>query len=138
MTKYLDEKGLATLWGKIKAADAAVRDDATAAIKEVVGAAPETLDTLKELADALGNDSDFAATVTKKLTELSTAIDGKADKEDGKSLVSDTEIAKLAGLSGQSATDAAIADAKKAGTDAQSAIDAFTAITDEEITAACV
>lgn len=138
MAKYLDETGLATLWGKIKAADAAVKSEAEAAIEAVVGAAPEALDTLKELADALDNDASFASTITNKITELTTALDGKVDKEDGKSLVSDTEIEKLAGLSSQETIDAAIADAKKAGTDAQEAIDAFIAITDDEIDTTCV
>ena len=40
-----------------------------ARIQEVVAAAPEALDTLKELADALGNDPDFAGTVTAELSK---------------------------------------------------------------------
>lgn len=36
-------------------------------IQNVVGAAPTALDTLKELADALGNDANFASTVTTAL-----------------------------------------------------------------------
>ncbi|MGG7669683.1 phage tail protein [Yersinia sp. J1] len=39
------------------------------AIAALAGTAPETLDTLKELADALGNDPNFATTVLNKLTE---------------------------------------------------------------------
>lgn len=35
-----------------------------AKVSGLVGAAPEALDTLKELADALGNDPNFAATIT--------------------------------------------------------------------------
>ena len=42
-------------------------------ISALVNSAPETLDTLKELADALGNDADFATTVTN-------ALSGKLDK----------------------------------------------------------
>ena len=49
------------------------------AIQAVVGAAPAALDTLKEIADALNNDPDFAATMT---TELSK----KADKSEIPSL----------------------------------------------------
>ncbi len=37
------------------------------AIAALAGTAPETLDTLKELADALGNDPNFATSVTKAL-----------------------------------------------------------------------
>lgn len=43
-------------------------------IKKVVGSAPEALDTLKEISDALNNDSDFAGTMTKQLAN-------KSDKE---------------------------------------------------------
>ena len=45
----------------------------------IVDSAPETLDTLKELSAALGNDANFAATV-------STQIGNKVDKVDGKGL----------------------------------------------------
>lgn len=45
----------------------------------IVNSAPETLDTLKELATALGNDANFATTV-------STQIGKKVDKADGMSL----------------------------------------------------
>lgn len=43
-------------------------------IEAVVGSAPEALDTLKELSDALGNDANFAATVT---TELGNKLNTK-------------------------------------------------------------
>ena len=39
------------------------------ALAALAGCAPETLDTLKELADALGNDPNFATTVLNKLAE---------------------------------------------------------------------
>lgn len=54
-----------------------------ARIQEVVAAAPEALDTLKELADALGNDPDFAGTVTEELSKKANSVDvytkGEAD-----------------------------------------------------------
>ena len=46
-----------------------------AAIQKVIGSAPGVLDTLKEIADALGNDPNFATTITNKLTELKGIID---------------------------------------------------------------
>jgi len=50
------------------ALDAAVANvDVTAEVASIVGAAPEALDTLNELAAALGNDANFAATVTNSL-----------------------------------------------------------------------
>lgn len=46
-----------------------------AAITALIGAAPGALDTLKELADALGDDANFAATVTTALaTKATTAL----------------------------------------------------------------
>lgn len=46
-----------------------------ALIQNVVGAAPTTLDTLKELADALGNDANFATTITTALSNKVNAAD---------------------------------------------------------------
>jgi microcystin-dependent protein len=45
---------------------------AASAAAGVVNAAPSTLDTLKELADALGNDASFATTVTNALATKAT------------------------------------------------------------------
>ena len=47
-------------------------------IAQVVDAAPTSLDTLNELAAALGDDANFAATVTNELGSLQTQIDAKA------------------------------------------------------------
>lgn len=55
-----------------------------AKIKTVVGAAPEALDTLKELADALGNDANFASTITTELAKKVNTADLTA--------ITDTEI----------------------------------------------
>lgn len=49
------------------------------AINGLMNGAPGALDTLKELADAMGNDPNFAATLTNKLS-------GKVDKITGKGL----------------------------------------------------
>ncbi len=48
-----------------------------ALIQNVVGAAPTALDTLKELADALGNDPNFAGTVTTQLGLKANSADLK-------------------------------------------------------------
>lgn len=53
-------------------------------------------------------------------TATQTELDKKVDKEDGKSLVDNDQIAKLEGLNDQDTIDAAIADAKKSGIDAAS------------------
>lgn len=49
-----------------------VDEAVTTASSNVLGVAPEALDTIQELAQALNNDADFATTVT-------TALSGKAD-----------------------------------------------------------
>ena len=49
-------------------------EEVDAAIQKIIGSAPEVLDTLKEIADALGNDPNFAATMTAKLTELENKL----------------------------------------------------------------
>ena len=64
-------------------------------VAELVGSAPETLNTLNELAAALGDDPNFATTIA-------TQIGNKVDKEDGKGLstndYTDNEQAKLANI----------------------------------------
>ena len=71
-------------------------------INALVGAAPQALDTLKEIADALNNDPDFAATITTQLA-------GKVDKVTGKGLSTEdftTELkAKLEGITGYTHPD---------------------------------
>lgn len=49
-------------------------EEVKAAIESIIGSAPDVLDTLKEIADALGNDPNFAATITKKLAALAEQI----------------------------------------------------------------
>lgn len=53
-------------------------------IQNVIGSAPEALDTLKELADSLGNDPDFVGTVTKELAKKAdkTEVELKANQSD--------------------------------------------------------
>ena len=69
------------------------RDEVLKKIQDLIGTAPDTLDTFKEIADALGNDPNFATTI---MNELSS----KVDKVVGKSLSTNdydnTEKTKLA------------------------------------------
>lgn len=66
-----------------------------ALIDALVNSSPETLDTLKELADALGNDPNFATTIANQIGQ-------KVDKVEGKQLSTEDytseEKIKLAGL----------------------------------------
>lgn len=49
-------------------------EEVNAAIQKIIGSAPEVLDTLKEIADALGNDPNFATTITKKLAAITEQV----------------------------------------------------------------
>lgn len=66
----------------------------------------------------LGNVDNTADLDKPISTATQNALNGKVDKETNKSLVSNDLITKLEGLDDQNTLDAAIADAKKAGTDA--------------------
>ena len=69
-------------------------------IEALIDGAPEALDTLKELAAALGDDANFASTMVQELA-------GKVDKVEGQRLITQEEAAKLAGL--ENYNDAALA-----------------------------
>lgn len=86
------EEGDAKLSEKIESEASQV----DARIQEVVAAAPEALDTLKELADALGNDPDFAGTVTTELAKKANSIDVYTKEEADAKFI--TEHQSLEGL----------------------------------------
>ena len=69
--------------------------DVDARLEELIGIAPEALDTLGEIASAIGNDADFIGTLTNQLSH-------KVDKIAGKGLSTEdyttTEKSKLAGI----------------------------------------
>lgn len=71
------------------------KSEADSRIQEVVGAAPEALDTLQEIANSLNNDANFAGTMVNELSK-------KVDKVSGKGLstndYTNTEKNKLAGI----------------------------------------
>lgn len=51
--------------------------DVNDAIEKLIGTAPEALDTLNELAAALGDDPDFAGTITRKITALTEQLNAE-------------------------------------------------------------
>lgn len=65
------------------------------AVDDLVDGAPEVLDTLKELSEALGDDANFATTITEEIAS-------KVDKVEGKGLstndYTNAEKQKLAGI----------------------------------------
>lgn len=66
-----------------------------AAIQKIIGSAPEVLDTLKEIADALGNDPNFATTMTQKLTELTAKIETETQNRVSGDAALDTKLTTL-------------------------------------------
>lgn len=78
--------------------------DLQAAIEKIIGEAPEVLDTLKEIADALGNDPNFATTITKKLA----AITEQLNQEITNRTEADAQV--------QANVDKEVSDRKKADT----------------------
>ena len=66
-----------------------------AAIQKIIGSAPEVLDTLKELAEALGNDPNFATTMTQKLTELTAKIETETQNRVSGDAALDTKLTTL-------------------------------------------
>lgn len=65
--------------GGVAAASYATNASVTAQINALVNSAPGALDTLQELASAMGNDPNFAATVTAQLAnklDANSTIDG--------------------------------------------------------------
>lgn len=83
-------------------------DEVKAAIQEIVGAAPEVLDTLKEIADALGNDPNFAATITKKLAAITEQVNQEIEDR----------------IAGDEANSAEVATEVQARKDADTALEA--------------
>lgn len=93
--KYLDAEGIKYLWSKINMQDYPNNEtlmavinaiDETKADKEyidervasLVDSAPDILNTLNELATAIGNDPNFATTVTNQIASKQDAIIGTA------------------------------------------------------------
>ena len=79
-------------------ADAAI----AAKVAEIVADAPEDFDTLKEMSDWISQHEDSAAAMNSAIqqnaTDISTLESGKVDKVEGKSLISDSEITRLASV----------------------------------------
>lgn len=66
-----------------------------AAIQKIIGSAPGVLDTLEEIAKALGDDPNFATTMTQKLNELTTKIETETEKRVDGDTALDTKLTTL-------------------------------------------
>ena len=97
--KFEDGKNLVEKLAEIQARGYATEEYVQQQLNALIDGAPEALNTLKELSAALGDNADFASTMTQQLA-------GKVDKAEGQRLITDEEAAKLAGL--QNYDDAAL------------------------------
>lgn len=84
----IDAQGNATLSIDLSSIDfgSEVQPAVDAALANLVGAAPATMDTIQELADAMGNDPNFSVT-------LATSLAGKADLTGGADFTGDVTVA---------------------------------------------
>ncbi|WP_069679171.1 hypothetical protein [Clostridium taeniosporum] len=71
------------------------REEVLQKIKDVIGTAPEALDTLQEIAKALNNDSNFAGTMTKQLSTKVDKIKGKQLTDENYTLEEKNKLVKI-------------------------------------------
>ena len=105
--------GAATLTLPTSTGTVALTSDITSAVNNLVDAAPGALDTLNELAAAIGDDANYAAGVTSALGTLTTGLANlsAAGVSHGSSTTNVHGIANTALLATQSYADQAEADA---------------------------
>jgi hypothetical protein len=105
--------GAATLTLPTSTGTVALTSDITSAVNSLVDAAPGALDTLNELAAAIGDDANYAAGVTSALGTLTTGLGNlaAAGVSHGSSTTDVHGIANTALLATQSYADQAEADA---------------------------
>ncbi len=71
-----------------------------AAIEKIIGSAPEVLDTLEEIAKALGDDPNFASTITKKLAAITEKVNQEIEDREAADValqanITDEETARI-------------------------------------------
>lgn len=108
------EEGVATgLYKKIadgdKATLEAAKQHADAKIAELVDSAPEAMNTLKELADAI---TEHEGVYDAYVAQVASQMEGKVDKVDGSRLITEVEAAQYAAKAEVSQVEAAKAEAK--------------------------
>ena len=96
--KFEDGKNLVEKLAEIQARRYATEEYVQQQLNALIDGAPEALNTLKELADALGDDANFASTMVQELAK-------KVDKVEGQRLITQEEATKLAGLANYDDTD---------------------------------
>ncbi len=91
--------------------------DLNAAIADLMDSAPDTLNTLNEIAASLGDDDDFAGTVTTSIAGLQTQIDNLPDVFSGDydDLTNKPTIPDITGLASESYVTNAISNIDLSG-----------------------
>lgn len=92
--------------GSVAKAEADAKAYADQKVADLVASAPEVLDTLKELSDALGGDENFAATVSGQIGAVQANVDAEearalAAESALSSAISDEESARIAAVSAE-------------------------------------
>ena len=70
-------------------------DEVKASIEKIIGSAPDVLDTLEEIAKALGDDPNFATTITKKLAAITEDLNEEVSNREKEDQAIRDEIAKI-------------------------------------------
>lgn len=110
-------EGADSVVGSVANAVKVSKDYTDQKVSDLINAAPSALDTLKELADALGNDSNFASTVASELGSL----DGRLDILEGADTVTGSVAKAL--KDAKSYADGIVSSEQSARESADSALD---------------
>lgn len=73
----------------------ALKTDINTAITNLIGGAPETLDTLQEIADALGQDANLSATLTASIATKANSADVYTKTVTDSTFVKQADLAAL-------------------------------------------
>ena len=92
--------------GSVAKAEQDAKDYADSKIAALVNSAPEVLDTLKELSDAIGGDENFAATVAGQVGTVQSNLDAEVSRAQAaesslSSAISAEEAARIAAVSAE-------------------------------------
>lgn len=71
------------------------KEEASDLIEDLIGGAPEALDTLVEIAEALNNDPNFAATMTNELSKKVDKVAGKGLSDENYTLAEKQKLAEI-------------------------------------------
>ena len=75
--------------------DYQTEEQVNAAIEKIIGSAPEVLDTLEEIAKALGDDPNFATTITKRLAAITEQLNAEIESREELDLKVDNQVEQL-------------------------------------------